>query len=199
MLSTWIPAAQRRQRLCENCQALRSRHLTHLAGIIHERFCRNRGFAARTSLVYLVGLVQPNNRDRPNRRDRPNEQDSLADFFSILLEAGAVGRRELCCLNRAATYGRLETVCETRDAAGPLSLEALLALRMVGPRSLSEDCHSTANNLRRSRSEKSSAYSYPSEYASGFFEPAASHLPATPLPRNEGLPGQTPSPIPLRR
>ena len=39
--------------------------------------------------------------------------------------------------------------------------------------------------------KKSSTYS--SEYASGFFEPAASHLPASPLPRNEGLLGQTPS------
>jgi hypothetical protein len=39
--------------------------------------------------------------------------------------------------------------------------------------------------------KKSSAYS--SEYASGFFEPAASHLPASPFPRNEGLLGQTPS------
>ena len=44
---------------------------------------------------------------------------------------------------------------------------------------------------------KSSTYS--SEYASGFFEPAASHLPAAPLPRNEGLFGQTPSPIARRR
>ncbi len=39
--------------------------------------------------------------------------------------------------------------------------------------------------------KKSSTYS--SEYASGFFEPAASHLPASPFPRNEGLLGQTPS------
>ena len=31
------------------------------------------------------------------------------------------------------------------------------------------------------------------EYASGFFKPAASHLPASPSPRNEGLLGQTPS------
>jgi hypothetical protein len=38
-------------------------------------------------LVHLVGLVQPNYRDRPNRRDRPNEQDRPADCFSILLEA----------------------------------------------------------------------------------------------------------------
>src|SRR5688572_19251318 len=30
-------------------------------------------------------------------------------------------------------------------------------------------------------------------YASGFFEPAASHLPASLFPRNEGLLGQTPS------
>src|SRR5688500_13039670 len=30
-------------------------------------------------------------------------------------------------------------------------------------------------------------------YASGFFEPAASHLPASPLPRTEGLLGQAPS------
>jgi hypothetical protein len=29
-------------------------------------------------------------------------------------------------------------------------------------------------------------------YASGFFEPAASHLPASRFPRNEGLLGQTP-------
>jgi hypothetical protein len=29
-------------------------------------------------------------------------------------------------------------------------------------------------------------------YASGFFEPAALHLPTLPLPRNEGLLGQTP-------
>ena len=34
---------------------------------------------------------------------------------------------------------------------------------------------------------------YSSEYASGFFEPAASHMPASPFPRNEGLLGQTPS------
>ena len=32
--------------------------------------------------------------------------------------------------------------------------------------------------------KKSSTYS--SEYASGFFETAAPHLPAAPLPRNEG-------------
>jgi hypothetical protein len=38
--------------------------------------------------------------------------------------------------------------------------------------------------------KKSSTYS--SEYASGFFAPAASHLPAAPFPRNEGLLGQTP-------
>ena len=30
-------------------------------------------------------------------------------------------------------------------------------------------------------------------YASGFFEPVASHLPASPSPRNEGLLGQAPS------
>jgi hypothetical protein len=35
--------------------------------------------------------------------------------------------------------------------------------------------------------KKSSTYS--SEYACGVFEPAASHLPASPLPRNEGLLG----------
>lgn len=28
---------------------------------------------------------------------------------------------------------------------------------------------------------------YSSEYASGFFEPCAAHLPAPPWPRNEGL------------
>ena len=39
--------------------------------------------------------------------------------------------------------------------------------------------------------KKSSTYS--SEYTSGLFEPAASHLPASPSPRNEGLLGQTPS------
>jgi len=39
-------------------------------------------------------------------------------------------------------------------------------------------------------SKKSSTYS--SEYASGFFAPAASHLPAVPSPRNEGWLGQTP-------
>jgi hypothetical protein len=33
---------------------------------------------------------------------------------------------------------------------------------------------------------------YSSEYASGFFEPAASHLPAAPFPRDEGLLGQAP-------
>jgi hypothetical protein len=38
--------------------------------------------------------------------------------------------------------------------------------------------------------KKSSTYS--SEYASGFFASAASHLLAAPLPRNEGLLGQTP-------
>ena len=35
---------------------------------------------------------------------------------------------------------------------------------------------------------------YSSEYASGFFDSPASHLPAAPSPRNEGLLGQTPSP-----
>ena len=45
--------------------------------------------------------------------------------------------------------------------------------------------------------KKSSTYS--SEYASGFSEPAASHLPAAPLLRNEGLLGQTPSPIARRQ
>jgi hypothetical protein len=38
--------------------------------------------------------------------------------------------------------------------------------------------------------KKSSTYS--SKYASGFFEPAASHLPASRLPRDEGLLGQAP-------
>jgi hypothetical protein len=38
---------------------------------------------------------------------------------------------------------------------------------------------------------KSSPYS--SEYVSGFFEPCAVHLPASPSPRHEGLLGQTPS------
>jgi hypothetical protein len=33
---------------------------------------------------------------------------------------------------------------------------------------------------------------YSSEYASGFFAPAASHLSASPFPRNEGLLGQSP-------
>ena len=46
-------------------------------------------------------------------------------------------------------------------------------------------------HLRRSRLKKSSTFS--SEYASGFFEPAASYLPASPSPRNEGLLGQTPA------
>jgi hypothetical protein len=36
------------------------------------------GAGSLDHLVYLVGLVQPNKRDRPNERDR------LADFFSIL-------------------------------------------------------------------------------------------------------------------
>ena len=39
--------------------------------------------------------------------------------------------------------------------------------------------------------KKSSTYS--SEYASGFVEPAASYLPASPSPRYEGLLRQTPS------
>jgi len=38
--------------------------------------------------------------------------------------------------------------------------------------------------------KKSSTYS--SEYASGFFEPVASHLPTSPSPRNEGLLRQAP-------
>jgi hypothetical protein len=37
------------------------------------------------------------------------------------------------------------------------------------------------------------ASTYSSEYASGVFEPAASHLPASPFSHNEGLLGQTPS------
>src|SRR5207249_3175660 len=40
-------------------------------------------------LVHLVTLMQPNKPDKPNR---PNEQDSLADFFSSLLE-----RTVACC------------------------------------------------------------------------------------------------------
>lgn len=38
--------------------------------------------------------------------------------------------------------------------------------------------------------KKPSTYSI--EYASGIFGPAASHLPAAPSPRHEGLLGQTP-------
>ena len=34
---------------------------------------------------------------------------------------------------------------------------------------------------------------YSSEYASGFFEPCAAHLPASPSPRHEGLLGQVPA------
>jgi len=39
--------------------------------------------------------------------------------------------------------------------------------------------------------KKSSTYS--SEYAYGFFEPCAAHLPASPSPRHEGLLGQAPA------
>ena len=34
---------------------------------------------------------------------------------------------------------------------------------------------------------------YFSEYASGFFEPCAAHLRASPLPRNEGVTQETPN------
>ena len=45
--------------------------------------------------------------------------------------------------------------------------------------------------------KKSSAY--PSEYATGFFWPAASHLPAAHWPRNEGLLRQAPrAALPVR-
>src|SRR5919107_4371804 len=43
--------------------------------------------------------------------------------------------------------------------------------------------------------KQSSTYS--SEYACVFFEPAASHLPTSPFPRNEGLLGQAPGKRPL--
>ena len=43
-------------------------------------------------------------------------------------------------------------------------------------------------------SKKSSTYS--SEYASSFFESAASYLPVPPSPRNERLLGQTPIALP---
>ena len=54
--------------------------------------------------VHLVGLIQPNNRDRPNR---PHEQDRLADFFSILLveqdgiEEGSVHMQAIGVLNES--------------------------------------------------------------------------------------------------
>jgi len=47
------------------------------------------------------------------------------------------------------------------------------------------------NQLHRSRPEKSSLYF--SEYISGFFWPAVSHLAASPSPRHEGNVGQAPS------
>ena len=46
-------------------------------------------------------------------------------------------------------------------------------------------------HLRRSRPEK--ILTVLQQYASGFFEPVAVHLPAAPSPRNEGLLGQTPA------
>jgi len=55
---------------------------------------------------------------------------------------------------------------------------------------------SAANDLQASASfsaRKKNSSTYFSEYASGFFEPCAAHLRASPLPRNEGLLRQTPS------
>jgi hypothetical protein len=46
------------------------------------------------------------------------------------------------------------------------------------------------DQLRRYQPEKSSTYS--SEYASGFFRPAASYLAASLSPRDEGNVGQVP-------
>ena len=57
--------------------------------------------------VHLVGLVQPNNRDRRDRPDRPHEQVRLADLFSILLveqdgiEGGSVHVQAVGVLNEA--------------------------------------------------------------------------------------------------
>src|SRR5688500_7266535 len=65
----------------------------------------------------------------------------------------------------------------------------------MGPRSLSESCYSAATN-----DLPAFASSLPvkilnvfSEYASGSFEAASSHPPATPSPRSERLPAQAPN------
>ena len=53
-------------------------------------------------------------------------------------------------------------------------------------------CGKRSAGIRVVLSPKNSS-TYSSEYDSGFFESAASHLRASPLPRNEGLLRQTPS------
>ena len=46
-------------------------------------------FVYLVDLVHPVSFVQPNKQDKPNK---PNEQDSLAAFFSILLEKKRVAQ-----------------------------------------------------------------------------------------------------------
>jgi len=95
----------------------------------------------------------------------------------------------------------LETVCETRRTKASFTGD---------PGGLEDGWSSESVRVmpfycsKRSASicvvlgpKKSSTYS--SGYASGFFEPAPSHLPAAHLLRNEGLLGQTPNPIARRQ
>ena len=99
--------------------------------------------------------------------------------------------RAFCCWNGMATWEGLETVCETRRTKASFTR---------GPGSVNDGRFSESVRVmpfyygKRSASicvvlgpKKSSPYS--SEYASRFFEPAASRLPAASLPRNEGLRG----------
>jgi hypothetical protein len=106
-----------------------------------------------------------------------------------------------CCLNGAATCGELETVCEIRRTrasftSGPGGIEDGWSSESV--RVMPFYCSKRSASICVVLGPKKSL-TYSSEYASGFSEPAASHLPAAPLLRNEGLLGQTPSPIARRR
>jgi hypothetical protein len=109
--------------------------------------------------------------------------------------------RTFSCWNGAAIFEGLETVCETRRTKASFTRS---------PGGFEDGWSSESVRVmpfyygKRSASicvvlgpKNSSTYS--SEYASVFFEPAASQLPAAPLLRNEGLLGQTPSPIARRQ
>ena len=128
-----------------------------------------------------------------------NQNDRNSCFHSFGVVAGRSGSsvvvKSLDVLQNCDAAVRPRSAPPNRTSC--LSTAAIQSESVVG--SLSESCHSTAANdplvSASFSAQKILNVLYSSEYASGFFEPAASHLPASPSPRKEGDAGQTPSTV----